>query len=157
MIPELRSHKERPLRVARTAAPLYVAPKLETLDLGNCSASRTPTIVGPINADCAVDHSLCSPHLFVTASTRMFSSTKKKGRVAFTRVGGPNLSCHEKGSSVPTEPGTMSRRYGTGQSQIKPQLGRPFPDEAARVPAAFRSVWTEMMRISPGSPAWLPH
>ena len=82
-------------------------------------------------------------HIFVTANTRLLSSNRK----------GPHrvYDCHKKGSKVPAETWNYVEefKHGTGQSQIKPQLGLPLPGRGrSGSPAAFPLVWSELMQIS---------
>jgi hypothetical protein len=115
--------------VACAATPPCVPPKLGTLDPGNGSASRTRTIAVLLKAVCAADHSLCWFAHISDGQHKVAAVDKEKGRAAYIRVGGPNLSATRKVPQFPAEPGTMLRSLddGTGQSQIKPQLWLPVP------------------------------
>ncbi len=92
--------KERPLRVACTAISLYVPPGSGD-PVKAYSASRTCNIAELLKIVCAVDHTSCALQLFCDDHHKNAAHAQRKRAAPRTRVAGPNLSCHEKGSTIP--------------------------------------------------------
>jgi hypothetical protein len=61
---------------------------------------------------------------------------QKKGPTARIRIDGHTFSATRKVPQFPAETWNYVEefKHGTGQSQIKPQLGLPFPGKAVRDP-----------------------
>jgi hypothetical protein len=108
---------------------------------------------------CALDHILAARATFCDDQHKN-SSGKEKGPRHDFRVGGPSLSCHQKGSTIPGRTWNYVEELScrvwsiTDKATTEVALSRERP---FGYPTAFPLLWSELLRISLPRIAWLPH